>query len=201
MRLWSRMVGIARGLDWPSAAMAVVAMLAVGWTLWLRFGPPARGEPPAAGSVPPRLRLLDVDRAEPVVLVGLRGKVIWLTFWSARSPTAAVELRALDAVWRRFQDRTPFTMFAAAIETGEPSLVRAAVDASKVTVPVYLASAEMRQAYGASNPPLHVIIGDDGRVIAVARGVDEGTMKRLTRQVEQRLDQLEPRHNGRFAWQ
>jgi hypothetical protein len=200
MRAWSRIVEVLRGIDWASAAMASVAALAVGWALWLRFGPPSRAEPPLVGSLPPPLRLLDVKQAEPVVLLGLRGKVVWVVFWSARGPSARADLQELETIWRRLRARPQFSMIAAATDTDHPDEVRATLAEIKATLPAYLANPETRTAYGVGQPPLHVILGEDGRVVAVARGGDAGTVNRLARQVEQRLDLLEPRHNTRFAW-
>jgi hypothetical protein len=200
MRIWSRIVDPLLRIDWPSAAMAVVAAMAVGWTIWLRFGPPAQAEPPKVGATPPALRLLDLARAEPVILVDLPGKVVWVVFWSAQIPSAQSDLRALATAWRRLEDEPRFAMVVAAVEVDQPALVRAAVTENAGSLPVYLATTETRQSYGVTEPPLHVVLGDDGRVLAVAHGGDERALNRLARQIEKRLELLEPHRKGRFAW-
>src|SRR5947209_5634195 len=86
-----------RGFDPVAAAMAAVVVAALGGAAWLRFGPPAAPEPPAAGKAAPALRLLDAHTSEPLVLLGLRGKVVWVTFWSAAPPHGAADLAALEA--------------------------------------------------------------------------------------------------------
>jgi hypothetical protein len=187
-----------RRIDWPSAAMALATCLALAGTGWLRFGPPSRAEPPKVGSSPPPLRLLDPVEAEPVVLLGLRGKVVWLTFWSAGSPSTRADLRALDEIWKQFKSRPHFALAAAALEWDRPDQVRAAVQGAGVTVPIYLATPETRRAYGVDKTPLHILLDEDGHVLAIASGT--GTLARLTELAEQRLDLLEPPRHGRFAF-
>jgi len=62
-------------LDRVSVLLALVTLVLVGWTAWLRFGPASRPEPPAVGQALPPLRLLDLETAEPLVLLGAKGKV------------------------------------------------------------------------------------------------------------------------------
>ncbi|MBV8127335.1 MAG: hypothetical protein JO114_06660 [Planctomycetaceae bacterium] len=50
-----------------SVLLALVTLVLVGWTAWLRFGPASRPEPPAVGLALPPLRLLDLETAEPLV--------------------------------------------------------------------------------------------------------------------------------------
>ena len=45
-------------LDRVSVLLALVTLVLVGWTAWLRFGPASRPEPPAVGLALPPLRLL-----------------------------------------------------------------------------------------------------------------------------------------------
>src|SRR5271166_5202157 len=72
-------------LDRVSVLIALVTLLLVGWTAWLRFGPASRPGPPAVGQAMPPLRLVDLETAEPLVLLGAKGKVSWIVFWSAGS--------------------------------------------------------------------------------------------------------------------
>jgi hypothetical protein len=195
-----------RRIDWVSAAMALVTSLALAGAAWMRFGPAPASEPPGVGTLAPPLRLLDPATSEPLVLLGLRGKVIWLTFWSADSPSARADLVALDRVWNRLRARPKFAMAAVAIEAEHPDRVRAMLAEMKARLPVYLAPAETRRAFGAtgSHVPFHLLFDETGRVGAVARGGAPGVLDRLARQAEQWLDELEPLGPTRFAlleWQ
>jgi hypothetical protein len=191
----------ARGFDAVSAAMAAVTVAAVAWAVWYRFGPPAAPEPPGVGKPVPALRLLDPETSEPLVLLGLRGKVVWITFWSAAAPDGPADLAALESVWRRFRPRTKFAMAAAAAESDRPALVRAAVAASKADLPAYLASPETLRAFGVRHGrlPLHVLLDPSGRVAAVAQGRDPSTLARLTERARRWLDEIEPMDTPRFA--
>jgi hypothetical protein len=179
--------------------MATVTVAALAWVVWLRLGPPKFGEPPAVGSVAPPLRLLDVETGEPLVLLGLRGKVVWVVFWSADSPSARGDLARLDRAYRRLRGFSRFMMMAAAVEATEPDRVDAVLAAAKGTPPVYLASPETRRAFGAGELPLHVLIDEEGLVAAVATGMSPDVLSRLGDQAERRLDDLEPLGRARFA--
>ncbi|HEV3162562.1 MAG TPA: TlpA disulfide reductase family protein [Isosphaeraceae bacterium] len=189
-----------RRLDYVSLAMALVAVLALGKVAWLRFGPPAGFEPPKVGTVPPPLRLLDLNSVEPIVLLGLREKVVWVTFWSASSPSGQDDLKELEGVWQRLKKRPRFTMVAAAVEADHPEQVRSALAETGATLPVYLASPETLRAWGCSQTPLHLLLDTDGRVLALARGREVGVLRRLTHLALQRLNLLEPAKPVRFAW-
>ncbi|HEX8202362.1 MAG TPA: hypothetical protein VF590_17930 [Isosphaeraceae bacterium] len=188
-----------RRLDALAAAMAVVTLGALAAAAWLRFGPAPAASTPAVGAVAPPLRLLDPDSGEPVVLLGLRGRVVWVTFWAARSPSGPAVLKALDGIWGRSRARSRFTMVAAAVDADDPAPVRAAVSEAGVDVPVFLASPETRRAFGAGDGVLHVVIDEVGRVTAIASGMAEETLSRLSDLVGRRLDDLEPFGGRRFA--
>lgn len=178
--------------------MALVAGVAVAWTVWIRFGSDADVEPPRVGAAFPPLRLLDANTAQPVVLFGLRGRVVWVTFWSASSPSGLAEL---DRVWDRLGSRRGFSMVAAAVDAPSAGRIRTLVDRAKTSLPVYLAAPETRRAFGvtARNVPLHLLIDESGQVGAVAQGASRDTFARLVAQAERWLDEMEPLGKTRFA--
>ncbi len=186
-----------RRFDPVSTLLAAVTVVALAWTGWLRFGPERATEPPAIGTPAPRLRLLDPATSEPMVLLGLRGRIIWLVFWSAGGRAGSSDLEALERTWVRLKDRPRFSMVAAAVDQ-PPRVVQAE---SKSRLPVYLATPETQRAFGANarHLPLHVLIDETGRVGAVAQGMGSETLARLTEQAEAWLDALEPPGKTRFA--
>jgi hypothetical protein len=147
------------------------------------------------------LRLLDVETSEPVVLLGLRGKVVWVVFWSSKSPSAGSSLRAIEPAWVSLKARGRFVMAAAAIDADHPAHVRAAVAESGTKLPVYLASAEALRRFGAhdADPPLNVLIDPDGHIAALARGTSPQTIERIAAQAGRLLDELGPIEETRFA--
>ena len=189
------------GFDKVSAVMALVATLMLAWAAWLRFGPPPSPETPTIGAPAPALRLRDLSTSEPLVLLGLRGKVVWVTFISAGKSSGPSDLTVLEPIWKRFKTRPRFAMTALAVETDRPDLLRAAIASAGSTLPTYLASPETCRAFGVdpAHLPLHVLIDPTGHVSAVAQGAGASTLARLADQAERWLDEIEPQGKTRFA--
>ncbi len=190
-----------RGFDKVSALMALVATVILAWAGWLRFGPPPAPETPAVGAPAPALKLLDPATREPLVLLGLRGKVVWVTLFSTDRTPGASDLAALERVWKRFRTRPRFAMAALAVEADRPDRLHEAVARSGATLPTYLATPETSRAFGVdpTHLPLHVLIDPTGRVAAVALGGGASTLGRLAGQAERCLIEVEPSAKTRFA--
>ena len=153
------------------------------------------------GGLAPSLQLLDLATSEPLVLVGLRTKVIWVVFWSATSQSASSSLAAIERASVPLRARRRFAMVAAAVDTDRPARVREAVTQSRVKMPVYLASAETLARYTVTtdDPPLHILIDVDGRIAAIAREAGPQTIDRIADQAKRLLDELGPQDDTRFA--
>jgi peroxiredoxin len=190
-----------RPFDATSAAMVTVTLAAILGTAWLRDGRSNGARPAVVGDLAPALHLLDLETGEPLVLAGTRGKVVWVSFWSAGSPKCESSLKELDQASRPLRVHGRFASVLAAVDSDQPARVRAAVSASGVDLPVYLASAESRRLFGAldASSPVHVLIDADGRVIAIARGAGAQTFKRIADQAKRQLDELDPLGKTRFA--
>jgi hypothetical protein len=194
-------IGSRRRLDPMSALMIVMTAAGLLGAAWLRFGPTSAPPPPVIGGLAPPLQVLDLDSSEPMVLAGLRGKVVWVVFWSAGSTSGPASLPVLDDVWNRLKAHQRFVLVAAAVETDQPDRVRALTSASQFKLPVYLASPETQRRYGAerADPPLHVLIDAAGHIIAIARGAGRSTIERIADQAKRQLDELDPLGDTRFA--
>lgn len=186
-----------RRIDWTSAVMALVALLALAWAGWLRFGPQPISEPPPVGSLAPPLSVTDPETHESVVLVARPGRILWVSFWSPTGRTGPTEAAELDRIWRRFRSRPPFAMVAASLDPGPTDRWRTALAETSPDLPVFLTSDASRRAYGVANSPLHVLIDDEGRIVAMARGGGEN-LEALARQAERLLDEIDP-PGRRFA--
>jgi hypothetical protein len=190
-----------RRIDGATAIMMAVTAAALLGAVWLRARRSPHDESPAVGALAPPLRLRDLETSEPVVLVGLRGKVIWVVFWSAESNSAHLSLAALEPAWSSLSKRGRFTMLAAAVEIDQPDRVRDRVADSGAKLPVYLASDETRRQFGVvtTDSPLNVLIDADGRIAAIARGTNDQTIERIVNQAKQLLDELPPINDTKFA--
>jgi hypothetical protein len=190
-----------RRIDGITAIMLVVTVASLLGAAWLRTRRLPKNEPPAVGGLAPPLRLLDLATLEPVVLVGLRGKVVWVVFWSADSRSSGSSLAAIEAAWNTLKAHGRFAMVAAAVDAADPGRVRTATAESGVKLPVYLASTETSRRFGAlqADPPLNVLIDADGRIVAIARGTSPATIERVAGQARRLLDELGPLDETRFA--
>jgi hypothetical protein len=190
-----------RRIDGITAVMVIVTITSLLGAVWLRTRRLPQNEPPAVGALAPPLRLLDLETSEPIVLVGLRGKVVWVVFWSAESTSWGSNAAAIERAWRTLEADGRFAMVAAAVEFDDPGRVRAAAARSGVKLPVYLASAETRRRFGAlqADPPMNVLIDADGRIATIARGTSPQTIKRIAGQARRLLDELGPVDETRFA--
>jgi hypothetical protein len=187
--------------DPVTVIMMVVTATALVGAIWLKTKGTPVNEPPSVGAIAPPLRLLDRETSEPLVLVGQRGKIVWVVFWSATSQSASSSLAAIERASDPLRARRRFTMVAAAADTDQTARVRAAVAESQVKLPVYLASALTLRLYGAGagSLPLHVLIDADGRIAAIARETGTHTIERIARQAGRLLDEMGPEDDTRFA--
>jgi hypothetical protein len=194
-------VGSRRRVDPMSTLMIVMTAAGLLGAAWLRFGPSPAPPPPTVGALAPPLQILDPDSSEPMVLAGLRGKVVWIVFWSANSTSGPASLRALDDVWSRLKSHRRFVLVAAAIETDQAERIREMTSDSQFKLPIYIASPDTRRRYGAesADPPLHVLIDAAGHVIAMARGAGRPTIDRIAGQAKRQLDELDPLGDTRFV--
>jgi hypothetical protein len=191
----------SRRVDRVSVLLALVTLVLVGWTAWLRFGPASRPEPPVVGQALPPLRLLDIETAEPLVLLGARGKVTWIVFWSAGSPSGRSGLSKLEGVWKRLKSHRRFAMVTAAVNSDQPERVRAALAEIHAAVPAYIAGPETLRRFDAemADPPLHLLVDGDGRIAALVRSAGQDAINRLAERVQRWLEEIDPMGNTLFA--
>jgi hypothetical protein len=111
-----------RRINPMSALMSAVTVASLIGAAWLRFAaPPSPGSPVVTVGAPaPLLWLLDLETSDPVVMVGLKGRVVWVVFWSADAPSGRSCLPELAAAWKGLKAHQQFALVTAAVETGDP---------------------------------------------------------------------------------
>lgn len=191
------------GFDWISALMAVAAsfLIAISGYGWLTGGQSgkSKAERPAVGSMAPPLRLIDPVTGEPVVLVGLQGKVVWVSFISTSSKTAQADYDALSQIWKRLRLHQKFAMAAVALPPADRDKVTRLIGGSAERLPTYIASESTASAFGVDPPhsPFHLILDPTGKVVAIG---GEGMTSRLAKEATRWLDDIEPTGWTRFAF-
>jgi hypothetical protein len=190
-----------RSIDWLSALMATVTVAALFGAAWLRSGLFTSQRSLSVGDPVPILQLVDLDSSEPILMAGLKGKVVWIVFWSAEAADTSSRLTAIARASKGIRHHRRFSLVTAATPAGKPDRVRAVITESGVDLPVYLASPDSLRRFAAENadPPLNVLIDAEGQVIAIARGAGDATLERLADQAKRQLDELDPMGNTRFA--
>jgi hypothetical protein len=181
--------------------LAAVTIVALMTAAWFHFRSATKVKALAIGDTAPLVRLIDLDSSEPLLMLGLKGKVVWIVFWSAEANDAPKTLAAIARASSKIKAHRRFSMLTAAIEADKPDKVRAVIGESGVDLPVYLAGADSRLRFGAetADPALHVLIDAVGQVITIARGVGQSTLDRIALQAERQLEELDPDGNTRFA--
>lgn len=189
-RGWRARLG---GIDWTSAALALVTLAALSWLAWDRFGPRPIGPPIAVGSPAPPLVLNDPETGEQATIWNRPRHVLWVAFWSPDGPHARAELDAIVRVWRRLSGRPPFAMILAVIDPDRRPEWRSVLSEQADDLPVLIAREPCRRAFGVQSPPMHFLIDDQGRIAATAGGLDRPTpLESLAEQAENLLDAIAP---------
>ena len=111
-----------RRIDAMSGVMLLVTLAALGGAAWMRFGRSSvpEGSTADVAAVAPPLRLIDLETSEPVVLVGLNSKVVWVVFWSAGAASGQSCLTELESATKRLRTHRRFAMVMAAVESERP---------------------------------------------------------------------------------
>ncbi|APW63612.1 hypothetical protein [Paludisphaera borealis] len=189
--------------DRPSAVLGLITLALVIATAWLRLGPGLWPTPPTVGSLLPPTRLERLQDDEPLLLLGVEGRVTWLVFLSAESVEGRAVLPQLEAVWKKLRPSKRFAVVAAAVDQGVPEQLRTALAAyqGEGRLPLYLAGHEARRVFGVdgADPPWHFLVDPEGRIATIARGSGKETIDRLAKQAGRWLESLEPLEEAHFA--
>ena len=183
--------------DLLTALMAGFTVIFLVGTLWMRYGPAPQPNPPVVGADAPGIVLVDPWGEDPNLFLGLRGKVVWLTFWSGRSPGV---VDTLESIWRRHGGHRMFSMIAAAEEGTALTEIRSLQQQRGWSLPVYRAAATTRFEYGVQPEliPMHFLL-DDGKILASSLDFPTDPVGELENRLRSRLQELDPGGSMRYA--
>ncbi len=142
---------------------------------------------PGNGDIPPDLVGLNRDGKE-VRLSAYQGKAIVLSFWATWCPYCLKELPILHNIQQRAgKDRIQVI----AVNTEEYEVFwRVSKTLAKLDIGMaHDDDGEIRAAYGVNGIPHMVIIGRDGRIVAVHRGYNENLLPEIADNINQALRQ------------
>nr|WP_239537778.1 TlpA disulfide reductase family protein [Dyella mobilis] len=123
------------------------------------------------GDLRPNLVLPDLDGKQHS-LSDFRGKRVLINFWASWCVPCLAEMPALNAEQRKFGDQGGIVL---GIAMDEPSRVRAFLTAHPVDYPILIGridapSTSLRLGDADEVLPFSVLLGEDGRVLAIRRG-------------------------------
>jgi thiol-disulfide isomerase/thioredoxin len=135
----------------------------------------AHAAPLAAGDLPPPELGYGWD-GDKVALTAYQGKAVIVTFWATWCPYCLKELPILENVQNKAGKEQ---MVVIAVNTEEHAVFRRAARIMREHMHLELAndvSGAAQKAFGVNSLPWMVIIGRDGRILAVHHGYDESKL-------------------------
>ena len=157
---------------WGRAALDIAFWVVVGGVVVWRAWPQASA---AVGIARGDLPVPDVAfttlAGERFTTGDLRGQVVLVNFWATWCGPCRVEMPGFQDVYDSRKDRG-FTIVGVAQDAGAPDLVRQFVRERGISYPVVAGTPEIERAFGGvSMLPTSFLVGRDGRIRHVVRGI------------------------------
>lgn len=119
-------------------------------------------------------RLTDLD-GQPIRLVDLRGKAVWVNFWASWCPPCQQETPIIRAMADRYRD-AGLVVVAIAVQETEPADIRAYAERYDLTYTIgFDASGHIFRRYRVYGLPTQFFIRPDGVIASVGKTVDEAS--------------------------
>ena len=140
---------------------------------------------PEKGDIPPSHVGVDLD-GQPVSLTPYAGKAIVVSFWATWCPYCLQELPILHNIQRSAGKRH---MQVVAVNTeSRETFHKAARGLAALDVQhSHDVDGASRKAYGVNGIPHMVIVGKDGRIVAVYRGYNESSLDNIVADLNRAL--------------
>ncbi|MCK6549084.1 TlpA family protein disulfide reductase [Myxococcota bacterium] len=162
------------------AAFAVVLRTVI--TVATGPAPAGPGQPaPAFASVTPS--------GQPTALADLRGKVVLLDFWATWCPPCVASMPTLEKLHQTYGPKG-FVVLGVNQEAGEEGMVRDFLAKKNITFPSVMDDGHIARDYGVFTFPTSFLIGRDGVVRSIHRGV--AIEARYTGAIEELLAEAAP---------
>jgi thiol-disulfide isomerase/thioredoxin len=146
---------------------------------------PAAHAAPAVGDLPPNLLGLDLE-GERVQVSAFAGKAMVITFWATWCPYCLKELPVLHNIQTKIGKER---LQVVAINTEDRAVFRKAVHilANLNVLHARDSNHDSQDAYGVSGLPHMVIVGRDGKIVAIHKGYGESALPRIAEDINRAL--------------
>lgn len=158
-------------------------LLAASLLLFVSFS--ASAAVPGAGDTPPDRIGTSFD-GDPVLLSKYKGSAVVVSFWATWCPYCLKELPILDGIQRVGKER----VHVIAVNTEDRDVfrrVRRLLDGKLAIDLVYDPGETAQAAFGVKGIPHMVIIGRDGKIVAVHRGYGESSLDAITADINRAI--------------
>jgi len=118
--------------------------------------------------LPEDISLLDLN-GRNVSLAGLKGKIVFIHFWTTRSEVCRVDMPSMEKLYKRFKNKD---FYMAAVNLHEPaSWIKKFFSEHRLTFTALLDSeGKIGRRFGINKVPLTYILDKNGRVIGKTQG-------------------------------
>jgi peroxiredoxin len=129
-------------------------------------------------TLPEDISLLDLN-GKKVSVADLKGRIVFIYFWSTWNADCRVEMPSMEKLYKRFKNKD---FFMAAVNLNESvSRIKKFFNGHRLTFTALLDSeGKIGERFGINKVPLTFILDKDGRVIGKANGIRNWNSKQAT---------------------
>jgi peroxiredoxin len=167
----------ARADTISGAILALLMLSAFALVARTIFGIASGPVPAKAGVLAPRFETKTPSGA-PIRLADHKNQVVLVDFWATWCPPCVASMPILERVYREYKDKG-FVVVGVDQEPGDEGLVRSFLEAHDITFPIAMDPGAIARDYGVYTFPTSFLIGKDGVIHEVHRGVAvEATLRK-----------------------
>ena len=139
-------------------------------------------ETPAAAAATddkaPVTAIFSDDQGEPVDIIDLKGKVVFLNFWATWCPPCKAEMPSIQKLVEKFKDNDSVVFMMVEIEH-EKEKAHAFLKENNMKLPLYYPESEIPSEWLGQSIPTTVILDKDGRIAAHHEGMADYDRKEV----------------------
>ena len=118
------------------------------------------------------------DQGEPVDIIDLKGKVVFLNFWATWCPPCKAEMPSIQKLVEKFKDNDSVVFMMVEIEH-EKEKAHTFLKENNLKLPLYYPESEIPSEWLGQSIPTTVILDKDGRIAAHHEGMADYDRKEV----------------------